>query len=344
MKISAPHQDHISQLFSIALDIFRRPSPSGQEDLMRTYVVKHLASYGFTVSVDFTGNVLAVRGIPASQEGYPLLSFHMDCVSYSPYRLSSTSPSAVAVSYPLPVNTSRGPATWQRSATPTLLPLNALIIEREWLHTHRQFVLGGDDKCGGSIALTLAATTDLPLKIVASVEEEMGCVGIEQVDPHFFEDVAYALVLDRRGADHLIVSIAGHLLCQGTFAAALMRAAAKTGLLVYAAEGALSDALTLSHFIPNVANLSVGYYHPHTVEERVSLFDLWQSYRWVLEALRHLPRAAPDPDTRAVQRKAMVETFLCSVCQKLAIAPTDLSGDLQVFICHCPKTSGSAVS
>ena len=31
-------------------------------------------------------------------------------------------------------------------------------------------------------------------EIVASGQQEIGCVGIDQVDPHFFEDVAYALI------------------------------------------------------------------------------------------------------------------------------------------------------
>jgi len=313
MPTSSATQTSFPLLLQIALDLFRRPSPSGREDLIRAYVRRHLAAHGFTVSVDPMGNVLAQRGTPASQEGYPLLSFHMDCVcSGSPTRLPA-----------------------QKLM---LLPLDALAIEHGWLHTHGQFVLGGDDKCGGAIALTLAATTSMPLKIIASVEEEIGCLGIEQVDPDFFQDVAYALVLDRRGANHLIVSIADHLLCQGTFAAALMRAAAETGLLVYVAEGALSDALTLSRFIANVANLSVGYYHPHSVHERVSLGDLWRSYQWVQEALTRLPCQVLNNSLRHQERASVL---LCSDCQKLALAPTDLPIDLWMFICRCAELAGS---
>lgn len=284
----------------------------------------HLERHGFDVSVDFAGNVRAVRGVPDSQEGYPLLSFHMDCVSLERPRLART------------LALSRSPAfcsTQHKEAPLSLRPLNMLEITQGWLHSREAFVLGGDDKCGASIALTLAATTELPLKIVASVEEERGCVGIEQVDPSFFEDVAYALVLDRRGANHLIVSIGDETLCTGAFAAAMMRAAATTGLLVYAAIGVLSDALTLSRYIRNVVNLSVGYYRPHTVEEHVSLADLWHSYQWVHEALRTLPRS-PSAYLRP-PFQSREEGLLCPQCQKLTIAPEHLSEDLREFLCDC---------
>ncbi len=338
MNSTSLTHDHLSLLFPIALDLFRRPSPSGQEELVRAYVLEHLEQHDFNVSVDAAGNVLAVRGRPDPQNDYPLLSFHMDCVSLE-NPLSAGHPelprsSRVASLFSF----SRSPASshaTRRNETPlSLRPLDALEITQGWLHSREAFVLGGDDKCGASIALTLAATTEIPLKILASVEEERGCVGIEQVDPHFFDDVAYALVLDRRGANHLIVSIGEQVLCTGAFAAAMMRAAATTGLLVYAAAGALSDALILSRYIPNVVNLSVGYYHPHTVEERVSLADLWHSYQWVYEALHTLP-CQSGASLRA-SSQAREDGVVCPHCQKLTIPPEQLPEDLWEFLCACP--------
>jgi hypothetical protein len=312
--------DPFALLFATALDLFRRPSPSGEEDLVRAYVLEHLERHGFTTSVDPAGNVLAVRGIPDPAEGYPLFSFHMDCVSAG-----------------RPRKASRHAASSPCAAELALLPLEMLDLTRGWLHSNGAFVLGGDDKCGGALALTLAATTDIPLKIVASVQEEIGCVGIEQVDPHFFADVAYALVLDRRGANHLVVSIGGQVLCQGTFAAAMMRAAAETGLVVYAVEGALSDARTLAWYIPNVVNVSVGYYRPHSTQERVSLSDLWHSYQWVAQALRSLPRQFTLDQRSAPPERE--DAVICPQCQKLTISPGDLSADLQMFVCHCAEAA-----
>lgn len=339
MNDYCPPRDHFSLLFQLALDLFRRPSPSGREDLVRAYVRDHLEQHGFSVSVDSAGNVLAVREMSGPQEGYPLLSFHMDCIYVEEWgpvgKAASLSASACAPRQLAPSPSSRYHSKRRRAARLSLRHLEALTIERGWLHSRGSFVLGGDDKCGASIALTLAATTDLPFKIVASVQEEIGCVGIEQVDPDFFEDVAYALVLDRRGSNHLIVSIAGHILCQGAFAAALMRAAAATGLVVYATEGAFSDALTLSHYVDNVANLSVGYYQPHSVEECVSLADLWHSYQWVYEALHTLPRQSSAylrPRTHA-----RGEEVVCPQCQKLRIPPTQFLEDLRAWLCRCPE-------
>lgn len=333
---SLPH-NHVSLLFQIALDLFRRPSPSGREDLMRAYVVEHLKCSGFTVSVDEAGNVLATRGIPAPGDGYPLLSFHMDCVSLdsASYETDFPERSALVSSLFSAASTSRSRARRWQPERLALRPLEALEMTGEWLHSRGTFVLGGDDKCGGAIALCLAAMTTMPLKIVASVQEEIGCVGIEQVDPGFFEDAAYALVLDRRGANHLVVSIAGKRLCQTAFAAAMLRAAATTGLLAYPVEGMLSDARTLAYSIPNVVNLSVGYYRPHTPQERVSLADLWRSYQWVHEALGSLPRNSAGLDRLAAPQEELV----CSRCQKLAIQPADLSADLWRFVCQCAESA-----
>ncbi|HEU5383577.1 MAG TPA: hypothetical protein VFV38_49885 [Ktedonobacteraceae bacterium] len=341
MQNDAQFPDHFPLLFHIALDLFRRPSPSGQEDLVRAYTVAHLEQHGFTVSVDPAGNVLAARGAPEPDEGYPLLSFHMDCISSETSFLTEYDASTLAAlvfGSASSAETAQYRTQRRRAAKPPLRELDTLHVTRGYLHSKGAFVLGGDDKCGGAIALTLAATTKMPLKILASVEEEIGCVGVEQVDPLFFKDVAYALVLDRRGANHLVVSIDGHPLCQGTFAGAMMRAAAATGLLVYAVEGAPSDARTLSQHMLNVVNLSVGYYQPHTVEERVSLADLWRSYQWVKEALRSLPRQS-DRAQPFAQRVAVEEALLCPRCQRLTLAPEDLPEDIWRFLCHCREAA-----
>src|SRR5579883_2796526 len=52
-------------LLPTLIDLLRRPSPSGQEELVRAYVLKHLHACGCTLTVDGAGNVLAVRGVPA---------------------------------------------------------------------------------------------------------------------------------------------------------------------------------------------------------------------------------------------------------------------------------------
>src|SRR5690242_9691759 len=62
-------------------ELCRRPNPSGFEDLVRAYIVEHLTARHFSVEVDVVGNVTAWRGVPAPEEGYPLLSFHMDSVT-----------------------------------------------------------------------------------------------------------------------------------------------------------------------------------------------------------------------------------------------------------------------
>ncbi|MBO0789849.1 MAG: hypothetical protein J2P36_02730 [Ktedonobacteraceae bacterium] len=273
-------------LFHLAGELFRRPSPSGQEYLARAFVCQHLETCGFGVAIDQAGNLLACRGIPAPDEGYPCLSFHLDMVH-------DWQPS-------MPRRHQRGtgvlprPFSW-RKAIRLLTWDEACTIEHGLIHTQGQRILGGDDKCGGAIACSLAQHTNYPLKIIASVEEEIGCLGIEQVDPSFFKDVSYVLVLDRRGSQDLITQIGGRSLCSASFAAQVIAAAASLGHQVETTEGMRSDALTIAGYVDEVVNMSVGYHRPHTVQEYVVIRELWMALCWAHACLNALPRPRPLP-------------------------------------------------
>jgi hypothetical protein len=326
------------RLLQTVIDLFRRPSPSGFEFYVRDYVIDQLRSLGFAIITDKAGNVLATRGTPTKGEGYPMLSFHMDIVSYEPLDRRLPDHWSGETWPPELGNESKKARRRRKELTDIwrhikLLPPSAILFENGCLHTGGKRVLGGDDKCGGAIALTLAASTTLPLKIVASVQEEIGCVGIDEVDPAFFADVSYALVLDRRGSHDLITSIARRPLCQSGFAEALVEAAAAIGHTVHPTEGALSDALTLSHYIVNVVNMSVGYYNPHTAREFVVCAELIQAYRWACQALATLPRAIPKEVAR--EDDPWLEDILCPTCGNLLIELDQLTEDLLPYACLC---------
>ena len=354
MNQSVPMPDIPQLLLQVAIDLLLRPSPSKHEELVRAYVVSHLEQQGFALRIDETGNVLATRGTPALREGYPLLSFHMDTVTAEPEEdLWEPTPSNKRLTTAL---TTVVPPLFRRSwgrpqqkpAQPVvleLLPRAALAIEGGWIHTRGKRVLGGDDKCGGAIALTLAASTTLPLKIVASVQEEIGCVGIRQVDPAFFADVSYALVLDRRESGDLITRISGLPICTDPFIEQMREAAAAVGHTVRATEGMLSDAVTLARHIWDVVNMSVGYHHPHSTQERVSIAELAHAYHWARQALLTLPRLEPQPMTYEPFPKTKLakpspderDSFLCQECGGFLIAPDEIAyhPELTRIACLC---------
>ena len=351
MNQSVPMLDIPQLLLQAAIDLFLRPSPSKREELVRAYVVARLEERGFALRIDEAGNVLATRGTPAWPEGYPLLSFHMDTITAEPEEdlcepATSSKRRTTALSTVTPALFSR---LWDRPARkPTqpvaleLLPRAAIAIDGGWIHTRGKRVLGGDDKCGGAIALTLAASTSMPLKIVASVQEEIGCVGIRQVDPAFFADVSYALVLDRRESGDLITRISGLPICTDPFIQQMREAAAAVGHTVRATEGLLSDAVTLARYIWDVVNMSVGYHHPHSTQERVSIADLAQAYHWARQALLTLPLLPPQPMTYEPFPKAKPapdehDSFVCQECGGFLIAHDEIAyhPELSRIACLC---------
>jgi putative aminopeptidase FrvX len=257
-------------------ELCRRPNPSGFEEVIRTYVRDTLTACQFTVAVDPFGNLTAQRGALAPGEGYPLLSFHLDsasqCVPGDLWDVQAFSETRYA-------DTLR---FWQ-------LPQ----FREDIASSRGAYGLGGDDKCGAAIALALAEFTAAPLKIVASVQAEQGCRGITCVSPSFFADVAYALVLDHPGSGDLVTRIGRRALCQRRFAQGLLEAATLIGQKARPVEGTLSDAYHLSAWLENVVNLSVGYVHAGSADERIVLADVLHTYHWVQSALRLLPRPLP---------------------------------------------------
>jgi hypothetical protein len=129
-------------------------------------------------------------------------------------------------------------------------------------------VIGGDDKCGIFIALTLACQN--LCNFVFSVEEECGGNGIK----HFMItqkliDIPYGLVLDRKGYQDIICANNNY----GTeeFEKTLLEIGRVFGYKQ--GIGCFSDANFLSEQI-SCANLSVGYYNPHSKSEFVDINDL----------------------------------------------------------------------
>jgi len=150
--------------------------------------------------------------------------------------------------------------------------------------------LGGDDKCGVALALSLACDPRRPLAVLLTVQEESGGLGCREFvreNTEWFADVSACLVLDRRGEGDVVARIGTHILDPGgSFRRRVMEAGAAEGVPVRLVDGAFSDVLTLRLLtgLP-AANISVGYHLPHTAGEYVSLPHLRRARRWVRRVL-----------------------------------------------------------
>jgi hypothetical protein len=121
------------------------------------------------------------------------------------------------------------------------------------------------------LALEMLKSQD-SIKCVFFHSEEIGCVGSRDANMSWFNDVAYCLQGDRRGSKDFVNSISGQLYSD-SFLEAILPIITKYG---YAeTSGAITDVGQLAEngIGISVANMSCGYYAPHSDSEIVEFLD-----------------------------------------------------------------------
>jgi len=151
-------------------------------------------------------------------------------------------------------------------------------------------VIGGDDKCGLYIILELLKGGD-KLNFVFSTGEESGGTGIRYfMKTQDISKLPYGLVLDRRGSDDIIcteneygiLDLENYLLRIGE-------------LFGYTkSSGTFSDADFISEQI-SCANLSVGYYSPHSKNEFVNTQELAVALNFTHSIIKNVERKFAAP-------------------------------------------------
>jgi hypothetical protein len=146
-------------------------------------------------------------------------------------------------------------------------------------------VLGGDDKCGIAIALQAARELPkIPMKILFTVEEEIGCNGIERFikqRKNWLDNVKYSLTLDRRDIDQLLMYSCGQPNCSKEFAAKIAAIGIRNNILVKMDEGTLADVIYIREHVKECVNMSAGYFNPHCLDEYVDFFGMVGIKNWV---------------------------------------------------------------
>jgi tripeptide aminopeptidase len=132
-------------------------------------------------------------------------------------------------------------------------------------------VVGGDDKCGIYIILKLLEDKE-KINFLLPVMEEVGARGSSSFvlkNKNLFKSIPYCLVLDRRGRNDIISDKNDY--CKKDFSFVLDSIGKEFGYR--SNSGSFSDADVLSEVVA-CANLSVGYYNPHSKFEYVNTKDL----------------------------------------------------------------------
>lgn len=142
--------------------------------------------------------------------------------------------------------------------------------------------IGGDDKVGVFVALEILRTTP-NCKVAFFRDEEIGCVGSKLADMSFFDDVAFVMQCDRQGYADFVNEIFYEKLFSDEFSKAIAPLLDKYGKVE--SDGGMTDVwqLTENGIDVCVANMSCGYYDPHTDNEYIKIPEVMATLALVKE-------------------------------------------------------------
>lgn len=165
------------------------------------------------------------------------------------------------------------------------------VVEGDEILSTNDACLGADDRAGLALVLSLMEDfadknhrmhTDFTGSLIAwiTVDEEVGCVGAEQLSAMgFFENLDMSITFDRRNERDIVCKNFSGDFCDVSYAKAFVKAGAEIGQVWKPVSGSISDAMISSEASVNSVNLSVGYDSEHTTYETLNLRALYDTYR-----------------------------------------------------------------
>lgn len=135
--------------------------------------------------------------------------------------------------------------------------------------------LGADDKAG--VALVLYLAERLPVNYALFIGEEKGLVGSNKAalayeyDMWVMTDLKAVISLDRKGVNNIVNSQLGMPCASYEFVLAVQE---ELPFLTRIVPGSFTDSAAFMDLVPNVTNISVGYYDQHTNRESQNLLYL----------------------------------------------------------------------
>ena len=230
--------------------------------------------------------------------------------------------------------------------------------------TMKQVGVGGDDKVGVWVCLEMLKHFD-NIKVAFFAQEEIGCIGSAQADKHFFKDVGFALECDRKGNSDFVQTSSGVKMFDDSFKSAIMPVLKKYGYSV--SDGGLTDVHEIAQDMDiSCANMSCGYYNPHSDYEYVNIKDAINTCRLVKDLVDCLGEnsyphkaehsyasyyggygsyqsygtgwvsSSPKP-TKKLENKTKANS-ICEICQAPTTDGCDFCNDVSNTACACGGT------
>lgn len=231
--------------------VLRVQSYSRKSEHMSRFICNEITKMGLVYTKDKIGNIYVQKGI---SKLYPTMVCHIDTVH--PYN----------------------PNYEVHQSRRKLFAIDTTDCTR--------LGIGGDDKVGIFMTLKFLSEFDV-FKAVFFVDEEIGCVGSRACDFSFFLNSCFVLECDRKGSKDFVSSISTTRLYSKDFSTAI------SGILdTYGrteVSGGMTDVLEIADSTNLcVANMSCGYYAPHSDDEYVDIDDVHETYKMCKEMYENL--------------------------------------------------------
>lgn len=147
--------------------------------------------------------------------------------------------------------------------------------------------LGGDDRNGIIIILSLLETYKGNLSVIFFQDEECGGYGSLLINESEFEECSYGIAIDRRGRHDVIFDTYTDKISSDAFKFLISGICKKH--LLRPADGMFTDAVNVSDRMRvSCINLSAGYYEPHTEKEYARLNDMMDIKNFILDIFKNV--------------------------------------------------------
>lgn len=232
---------------------------SHNESEIRNHIIKELTQFVSSLQVDDVGNILAKKVCGPGKT--LLLSAHMDVVE------SDINP-------------------------------NSSIREYDDIWYRSKGILGADDRAGVAMIINIMREINEQnfigtIKIALTVGEEVGQIGAMGIEKDFFEDVSYAISLDRKNGFDIVTHSSFQRYCSEEYGLFFEKASInflKHDKGYRVVKGGISDLRVWSMYGIESVNISVGFYNEHTENEFLNIREWNRTLDFVMYCMLRLAR------------------------------------------------------
>ena len=234
--------------YNLLASVMRVQTSSYKTERMSAFIIKHLHKHKLGFTKDKYGNIYVTKG---HADLYPTMVCHIDTVHGI-------------------------------NDNVRVMKSGDKMFTIDSTNCHR-IGIGGDDKVGIYITLQCLEKFD-NFKAVFFLDEEVGCKGSSQADFEFFDDSTIVLECDRRGYGDFVNNISGIKLCDDTLIDDIQ--SILTNYKYKTCNGGITDVGEIAENTKvQVANMSCGYYEPHTDDEYIVISEVELVYKMCVEIL-----------------------------------------------------------